>query len=71
MILSRQSNERKSTRKLKAAKNLRYKNIRVCATCDLCQVDRGAVYCDREDGLDEDIDDMKHWIMVCDRWRKE
>ncbi len=55
-------------KKLKEAKNLRYKKIRVCATCKWCGGGDGAVKCEREGGIDEDANEMKHWIMVCDRW---
>jgi len=54
--------------KLKPAKNLRWKNIKVCATCQYIKPINGSVECQREKGINEDIGDMKHWIMVCDRW---
>ena len=56
--------------KLKPAKNLRWKKIRVCATCKYCHIQKGDMECEREKGIDEDVGDMSHWIMVCDRWVK-
>lgn len=57
--------------KLKPAKNLRHKKIRVCATCKFCHNENGAIFCDRGNGINEDVGDMRHWEMICDRWKKE
>lgn len=52
----------------KPARNLRIKNIRVCATCALLVLENGMIYCHRENGINEDVGDMLHWIKVCDLW---
>jgi len=54
----------------KPALNLRIKNIRVCATCSLIILEDGMVHCHREDGINEDVGEMLHWMKVCDRWIK-
>lgn len=55
--------------KLLPAKNLRFKKIRVCATCKYIIIGNGYVECKRERGIAEDTGEMFHWIMACDGWR--
>lgn len=55
-------------KRLKPAKNIRWINVKVCATCKHFRNTDGFGYCIRPDGPDFDIGDMKHWQTTCDLW---